>query len=294
MTSSQEAPRPRITVPEIRASKVRNGDEPLVMVTAYDAPMARIAEAAGVDMILVGDSVGMVVLGHDNTLEVTVDDMEHHLRAVARTKPRALVVADMPWMSFHVSREETVRNAARLIHAGGNCLKIEGGAKRIGMVEAVIEAEMPVIAHLGLTPQSFNAMGGFKIQARQAAAAHALVEEAKKVESAGCFAVLLEGVPDIVGQMVTDALDIPTIGIGAGPDCDGQVLVYHDIIGLENRFKPKFVRRFGTAYDDQLASISQYASEVRGGTFPAEAETYVARDELTEALGLYGSEVDGQ
>ncbi len=152
-----------------------------------------------------------------------------------------------------------------------------------------MDAEMPVIAHMGLTPQSYNAMGGFKIQGREAAAAHALVQEAKEVEAAGCFAVLLEGVPDVVGRMVTDAVDIPTIGIGAGPDCDGQVLVYHDIIGLENRFKPKFVRRFGSAFDDQLQSVSQYAREVRSGTFPSEAETYVARDELTEALGLYGS-----
>lgn len=287
--AESETPRRRITVPAIRDSKVRNGNDPLVMVTAYDAPMARIAEAAGVDMILVGDSLGMVVLGHSNTLEVTVEDMVHHIKAVARTRPRALVIADMPWMSFHVSPQDTVVNAARLIRAGGKCLKIEGGTKRIPMMEAVIAAEMPVIAHLGLTPQSFNAMGGFKIQAREANAAHELVKEAKAVEAAGCFAVLLEGVPDVVGQMVTEALTIPTIGIGAGLGCDGQVLVYHDIIGLENRFKPKFVRRFGTAYEDQLESVKQYADEVRQKTFPAEAETYVARDELTEALGLYGS-----
>ena len=262
----------------------------MVMLTAYDAPMARIAEEAEVDMILVGDSVGMVVLGHSNTLEVTVDDMVHHIKAVARARPRALVVADMPWMSFHVSREETVKNAARLIRAGGKCLKIEGGTKRIPMMEAVMAAEMPVIAHLGLTPQSFNAMGGFKIQAREAEAAHDLVKEAIAVQEAGCFAVLLEGVPDVVGTMVTEALDIPTIGIGAGPDCDGQVLVYHDVIGLENRFKPKFVRSFGTAYDDQLDSVRQFAKEVRAQTFPSEPETYVARDELTAALSLYGSD----
>ncbi len=290
--AESETPRRRITVPAIRDSKVRNGNDPLVMVTAYDAPMARIAEAAGVDMILVGDSLGMVVLGHSNTLEVTVEDMVHHIKAVARTRPRALVVADMPWMSFHVSPQDTVVNAARLIRAGGKCLKIEGGTKRIPMMEAVIAAEMPVIAHLGLTPQSFNAMGGFKIQAREANAAHELVKEAKAVEAAGCFAVLLEGVPDVVGQMVTEALTIPTIGIGAGLECDGQVLVYHDIIGLENRFKPKFVRRFGTAYEDQLESVKRYADEVRHKRFPAEAETYVARDELTEALGLYGSSND--
>ncbi len=282
----------KITVPKIKSSKVRNGADPLVMVTAYDAPSARVASEAGVDMILVGDSVAMVVLGYDDTLSVTIDDMERHTAAVARAKPDAVIIGDMPWMSFHVNADETVRNAARLIRAGANCVKMEGGRKRIPMIEAIRAAEIPVIGHVGLTPQSMNVMGGFKIQARQAQAARTVVDAAKALEAAGCFALVVEGVPDVVGEMVTEAVGIPIIGIGAGPKTDGQVLVYHDIIGLENRFKPKFVRRYGTAFEDQVGSLTAYADDVRAKTFPALEETYVAKDELTEALGLYGSVPD--
>jgi 3-methyl-2-oxobutanoate hydroxymethyltransferase len=277
------------SVPGIRAAKRRHGAEPLVMVTAYDAPSARIATEADVDMILVGDSVAMVVLGYDNTLQVSIDDMAYHTAAVARAKPSALVVGDMPWMSFHVSVEETVTNAAKLIRAGASCVKMEGGAKRRPMIERIISAEIPVMAHIGLTPQSANVMGGFKIQGRQAEAVHQLVDDAKALEASGCFAVVIEGVPDVVGRLVTEALDIPTIGIGAGPDTDGQVLVYHDVVGLENRFKPRFVRRYGTAFEDQTTAIARYATDVRSGAFPSEDETYKTSDELTEALGLYGS-----
>lgn len=276
-------------VPRIQASKIRRGAEPLVMVTAYDAPSARVASEAGVDMILVGDSLAMVVLGYDDTLQVTIDDMAYHVGAVARAKPDALIVGDMPWMSFHLSTEETVVNAAKLIRAGAQCVKMEGGRKRIPMIEAIRAAEIPVMGHVGLTPQSMNVMGGFKIQARQASAARSLVDAAKALEAAGCFALVVEGVPDIVGEMVTESVGIPIIGIGAGPKCDGQVLVYHDVIGLENRFKPKFVRRYGTAFEDQVAAIAAYAADTRTGSFPSEDETYVAKDDLTEALGLYGS-----
>lgn len=291
-TPKTKTPTPKTTVPRIQATKVRNGDAPLVMVTAYDAPSARVASEAGVDMILVGDSVAMVVLGYDDTLSVTVEDMERHVAAVARAKPNALIIGDMPWMSFHVNTEETVRNAARLIRAGAHCIKMEGGRKRIPMIEAIRSAEIPVIGHVGLTPQSMNVMGGFKIQARQAHAARAVVEAAKALEAAGCFALVIEGVPDVVGEMVTESVGIPIIGIGAGSKTDGQVLVYHDVIGLENRFKPKFVRRYGTAYEDQLDSVSRYTNDVRSGAFPSIEETYVAKDELTEALGLYGSQPD--
>ncbi len=277
------------TVPTIKASKRRNGSEPLVMVTAYDAPSARVATEADVDMILVGDSLAMVVLGYDSTLEVTVDDIAYHVAAVRRAKPSALIIGDMPWMSFHLTPTETVRNAATLVRAGAQCVKMEGGIKRIPMMTAILDAEIPVLAHIGLTPQSTNVMGGFKIQAREAEAVHRLVEEAVALEEAGCFALVIEGVPDIAGRMVTEAVSIPTIGIGAGPDTDGQVLVYHDIIGLENRFKPRFVRRYGTAFDDQVAALSAYAADVRDSSFPAPEETYQAKDELTEALGLYGS-----
>ncbi len=278
----------RTGVPHIMASKVRDGDEPLVMVTAYDAPSARVASEAGVDLILVGDSVAMVVLGYDDTLQVTIDDMAHHVGAVARARPDAVIVGDMPWMSFHVSVQDTVNNASRLIRAGAHCVKIEGGRKRIPMIEAVRAAEIPVMGHVGLTPQSMHVMGGFKVQARQASAARSLVDAAKALEAAGCFAIVVEGVPDLVGEMVTSAVGVPIIGIGAGAKCDGQVLVYQDIIGLENRFKPKFVRRYGTAFEDQVKALTAFAADTRNGTFPSIAESYVADDGLTEALGLYG------
>ncbi len=277
------------TVPGIAGSKRRDGAEPIVMVTAYDAPSARVATEADVDMILVGDSVAMVVLGYDSTLQVTVDDIAYHTAAVMRSDPTAVVVGDLPWMSFHVSPTETVGNAATLVRAGAHCVKLEGGAKRLPMIEAITAAEIPVVAHIGLTPQSTNVMGGFKIQGRQADAAQAMIDDARRLESAGCFAVVIEGVPDVVGRRVTEAIDIPTIGIGAGPDTDGQVLVYHDIIGLENRFKPRFVRRYGRAYEDQVSALTAYASDVRTGAFPGPDEVYSAGDELAEALGLYGS-----
>lgn len=276
-------------VPRIQAAKIRRGSEPLVMVTAYDAPSARAASEAGVDMILVGDSVAMVVLGYEDTLQVTVDDMAYHIGAVARAKPDAVIVGDMPWMSFHVSTDETLNNAAKLIRAGAQCVKMEGGRKRIPMIEAIRAAEIPVMGHVGLTPQSLNVMGGFKIQARRAGQARSLIDAAKALEAAGCFALVVEGVPDIVGEMVTEAVGIPIIGIGAGPKCDGQVLVYHDVVGLENRFKPKFVRRYGTAFEDQVAAIAGYAADTRAGRFPSVDESYLANDQLTEALGLYGS-----
>lgn len=276
-------------VPRIQASKIRRGDDPLVMVTAYDAPSARVVSEAGVDMILVGDSVAMVVLGYDDTLQVTIDDMAYHVGAVARAKPDAVIVGDMPWMSFHVSTDETLNNAAKLIRAGAQCVKMEGGRKRIPMIEAIRAAEIPVMGHVGLTPQSLNVMGGFKVQAKRASQARSLVDAAKALEAAGCFALVVEGVPDVVGEMVTDAVGIPIIGIGAGPKCDGQVLVYHDVVGLENRFKPKFVRRYGTAFEDQVAAVAGYAADARSGAFPSVDESYLANDQLTDALGLYGS-----
>jgi len=280
----------RRTVPTVRSSKRRFGAAPLVMVTAYDAPSARVATEADVDMILVGDSLAMVVLGYDDTLQVSVDDIAYHVAAVRRAEPNALVVGDMPWMSFHVSPTETVKNAARLIRAGAECVKMEGGTKRVPMIRSIIDAEIPVMAHIGLTPQSSKVMGGFKIQGRQASEVQALVADAIALEEAGCFALVIEGVPDVVGRMVTEAVSIPTIGIGAGTDTDGQVLVYHDLIGLENRFKPRFVRRYGSAYDDQVSALALYASDVRTGAFPTADESYQASDELSEALGLYGSQ----
>ncbi len=278
------------TIPKIRRVKVRDGYEPLVMVTAHDAPSARVASAAGVDIILVGDSLAMVVLGYDNTLQVTIDDMAYHTAAVARANPDAVIVGDMPWMSFHITPEETVRNAAKLIRAGAEAVKMEGGRKRIPMIKALVNAEIPVMGHIGLTPQSTHVLGGFKTQGREDEAARVLVAAAKGLAAAKCFSLVLEGVPDVVGQMVTDAVDIPIIGIGAGKATDGQVLVHHDIIGLENRFKPKFVRRYATAFEDQAAAVAAFAADVRDGTFPGPAETYQAGDGLTGSIGLYGSQ----
>jgi len=277
-----------VTAPAIRARKVRDGHDPLVMVTAYDAPGARIADEAGVDLILVGDSVAMVVLGYEDTLQVTVDDLAHHTAAVARARPRPLVVGDLPWMSYHVSVEDAVRNAATLVRAGAGAVKLEGGRKRLPVIEAILDAEMPVMGHLGLTPQSLHAMGGFKVQAKGHEAALELVADAKALAHAGCFAIVLEGVPAEVARMVTDAVDVPTIGIGAGPDCDGQVLVAHDLLGIEDRISPKFVRRYASMKDEMVAAMASYVADVRGGEFPNDAESYHLSDEVAESLGLYG------
>jgi 3-methyl-2-oxobutanoate hydroxymethyltransferase len=269
-------PEPRsapVTVPSVRRAKRRDGHPPLVMVTAYDAPSARIADAAGVDLILVGDSVANNVLGFEDTLHVTVADMAHHTAAVARARPSPLVVADLPWMSYHLEATETVRNAAMLIRAGAQAVKLEGGAVRVQMVEALVAAEIPVMGHLGLTPQSVNAMGGYRVQARTDDSASALAVDAKALAAAGCFALVLEGVPERVGRMLTESLEVPTIGIGAGPDCDGQVLVFHDILGL-NKSTPKFVRRYAELADAATAAVSAFAADVRSGAFPADAEVY--------------------
>src|SRR3954454_21357934 len=232
----------RTTAPAVRARK--GGEPPLVMVTAYGAPSARTVDAAGADMILVGDSLAMVVLGYDDTLQVTTDDMAHHVGAVARTRPHALVVADLPWLSYHVSRAETVHNAAALIRAGAGAVKLEGGGKRIDAVQAILDAEIPVMGHIGLTPQSIHALGGFKVQGKELDAAKALTDDACALADAGCFAIVLECMPDGVARMVTESVGVPTIGIGAGRHCDGQVLVYHDLLVFEDRMRPRFVRRY--------------------------------------------------
>ncbi|MCZ7529587.1 MAG: 3-methyl-2-oxobutanoate hydroxymethyltransferase [Acidimicrobiia bacterium] len=276
-----------IGAPAISARKADG--TPLVMVTAYDAPTARIADTAGVDMILVGDSVAMVVLGYDDTLQVTIDDMVHHTAAVARTRPGALVVGDLPWLSYHVSREETVRNAAALVRAGAGAVKLEGGAKRLESVEAILDLEIPVMGHLGLTPQSIHAFGGFKVQGKELDAAQRIVDDAVALADAGAFAIVLECVPDAVARVVTDAVDVPTIGIGAGRHCDGQVLVIHDLLGLEDRITPKFVRRYAELGRDGTDAVAAFAADVRAGRFPSAEETYHLADDVAEALGLYGA-----
>lgn len=287
--SAEAVPARSSSAPDIRA---RKGDgTPLVMVTAYDAPSARVVDEAGVDLILVGDTVAMVVLGYEDTLQVTTADMAHHVAAVARTSPRALVVGDLPWLSYHVSREETVRNAAALIRAGAGAVKLEGGAKRLEAVQAILDAEIPVMGHLGLTPQSVHALGGFKVQGRGLEQARAIVDDAVALAEAGCFAIVLECVPDAVARLVTDSVPVPTIGIGAGRHCDGQVLVYHDLLGIEDRITPKFVRRYAAQKRDAVAAVRRFAADVRAGAFPSSAETYHAADGIGEALGHF-DEVD--
>jgi 3-methyl-2-oxobutanoate hydroxymethyltransferase len=281
------APERPVSAPDVRARKGEG--PPLVMVTAYDAPSARVADDAGVDIILVGDSVAMVVLGYDDTLQVTTADMAHHVAAVARARPRTLVVGDLPWLSYHLSREETVRNAAELVRAGAAAVKLEGGRKRLDAVRAILDAEIPVMGHLGLTPQSLHALGGFKVQGKQLDAAQAIVDDAVALAETGCFAIVLECVPDAVARLVTDAVPVPTIGIGAGRHCDGQVLVYHDLLGLEDRLTPKFVRRYASLKADATSAVARFADDVRSGRFPSSDETYHLADDVAEALGLYAA-----
>ena len=272
-----------VTVPGLRARKRRDGATPLVMVTAYDEPSARFVDQGGVDLVLVGDSVANNVLGYDDTLHVTIDDMAHHVAAVARARPRCLIVGDMPWMSYHLSTDEAVRNAATLVRAGAQAVKLEGGRARLAAVEGIIRAEIPVMGHLGLTPQSVLAMG-YRVQARNADAAGALLDAAKALAAAGCFALVLEGVPDVVAARVTEAVDVPTIGIGAGAGCDGQVLVFHDLLGLGSRTPPKFVRRYANLGEQATAAVAAFADDVRSGRFPGDDETYHASAELRESL----------
>jgi 3-methyl-2-oxobutanoate hydroxymethyltransferase len=282
--SSQRSGERRNSVPAVRASKRRDGALPLTMVTAYDEPMARLADLGGVDMLLVGDSVANVVLGYEDTLQVTIEVMAHHTAAVARAKPEALIVGDLPWMSYHVTTEEAVRSAARLIRAGAQCVKLEGGASRVPVVEAIINAEIPVMGHVGLTPQSMHAMGGFRVQGRTVAEADHLLESVAALEAAGCFAVVVEGVPDALGTGVTEAAGIPTIGIGAGSGTDGQVLVLHDLLGMGAHRPPKFVRRYAEVGEAITAAVGAYVDDVRAGRFPGPDESYGASEALREHL----------
>jgi 3-methyl-2-oxobutanoate hydroxymethyltransferase len=263
---------PKLSVPAIRDRK-HNG-EPLVMVTAYDAPSARAAAAAGVDIILVGDSLGMVVLGYEDTLHVTMEDMVSHTAAVARTGPPQVIVADMPWTSYHEGPAKAVANAARLVRAGATAVKLEGGTKRLEALQAILDAEIPVMGHLGLTPQSVHAMGGFRVQGRNRADGKMLVEDAIAIADAGCFAIVLEGIPEDLAAEITRSVPVPTIGIGAGGECDGQVLVFHDIVGLGGRRAPRFVRRYADLESLAGQALARWAGDVRAHRFPSADETY--------------------
>ncbi len=253
--------------------------ERITMVTAYDFPSAQIVDEAGADVILVGDSLGMVVQGHDTTLPVTVDDVRYHTSLVARAKTRALVVADMPFLSYQTSPSDAVRNAGRLVKEGGaRAVKIEGGREFLNTIGALTDASIPVMGHLGLTPQSVHRFGGFRVQGKTSEARARLVEDAALLERAGCFAIVLEGMPFELAGEITRSLAIPTIGIGAGPQCDGQVLVFHDLLGIESPPSPKFVKRYVELRTAMIAAIAEFRREVRSGAFPDIDHSYSAQD----------------
>ena len=271
-----------LTIPALQKAAAEG--KKWVMITAYDSATARIADAAGVDIILVGDSVGNVCLGFENTLPVTMAMMNHHLEAVARTQPRALLIGDMPYLSFHLSVEDTLRNAGDFIRRGAAGVKVEGGAKRIPMIRALVDAEIPVMGHLGLTPQSIHAMGGFKVQGKVEEQALAILDDARKLEAAGCFSMVLEGIPADLAALVTESVGIPTIGIGAGPHCTGQVLVFHDVLGLLEGHTPKFVRKYLDGFGTCTSALTRWAEDVRMGAFPNAAESYTLPEAVRSAL----------
>ncbi len=263
----------KVTTATLREKK--NHGEKITMLTAYDYPTAKVIDAAEIDMILVGDSLGNVVLGYETTLPVTMEVMLHHTKAVTRGAVNSFVVGDMPFLSYHISVAESVRNAGRFIQeAGARAVKLEGGKERVPVVKAVVEAGIPVMGHIGLTPQSVHQMGGFKVQGKDEEAARKLVEDALALEEAGAFGIVLECIPAPLAAEITAELKIPTIGIGAGPDCDGQVLVIHDLIGLLGNKVPKFVRQYANISEIIADAVRQYRSEVEAGTFPAKEHCY--------------------
>jgi 3-methyl-2-oxobutanoate hydroxymethyltransferase len=245
------------------------------MITAYDYPFAQIADEAGVDAIIVGDSLGIVVQGHDTTLPVSMDEMLYHTKMVSRAANRAMVIADMPYLSYQVSTEEAVRNAGKFLkEAGAHAVKLEGGREVAQTVEILTKAEIPVMAHIGLTPQAIFRMGGYKVQGRTEEAAKRLVEDAKLLESSGAFSIVLEGIPAALAQQITGILAIPTIGVGGGPHCDGQVLVIHDVLGMFDRFVPKFVKKYANLKSDAISAVRKYREEVENGIFPGSEHSF--------------------
>jgi 3-methyl-2-oxobutanoate hydroxymethyltransferase len=275
----------KVTAPSLRASKERG--ERLVCLTAYDYPTARIVDEAGIDVILVGDSLGNVVLGYGNTVPVTLDEILIHTRAVRRAVQRALLVADLPYGSFHTGQNDAVRNALRLVKEGGaEAVKFEGGRKRARLVKRLVHEEIAVMGHIGLTPQSVNKLGGYRVQGKTAVAAQALIDDAKALEDAGAFAVVLEVVPREIAQIITETLTIPTVGIGAGTNCDIQVLVLHDMLGLSFGKTARFVRPYANLRETITDAVSRFAEDVRNGAYPADAETYRLPAEVAEELGL--------
>ena len=272
----------KVTVPDLLQRKSpaagsQINSQKITCLTAYDYPTARLLDDAGVDVILVGDSLGMVVLGHESTLAVTIDEMLHHTRAARRGTQRALLVADMPYGSYHTDIADSVRNAMRFVkEAGAEAVKLEGGERRLELISRMTEAEIPVMGHVGLTPQSVNALGGYRVQGKTADTAEQLIRDARAVEAAGAFAVVLEAMPRELAAQITRELRIPTIGIGAGPDCDGQILVVHDLLGLTFGQTPKFARRYANTGEVISNAVREYCNDVRSGGFPSDAESYHA------------------
>ncbi len=281
----------KLTLPELAQMKSRG--EKIVMVTAYDAPGARLAEQAGIDILLVGDTAGMVVLGHEGTVPVTMEEMLFLTRTVARAVQRPLVVGDMPFGSYQVSDEDAVRNAIRFVkEADADVVKLEGAGASLSRVQAIVSAGIGVMGHIGLTPQSETILGGFKTQGRTASKARQLLADALSLEAAGCFAVVLEAVPVPVAARITEALTVPTIGIGAGAFCDGQVLVYHDLLGLTEGRAPRFVKRYANLADDIRTALTTYAEEVRDGTYPADEHTYSMPEDELDLFSAGANELD--
>jgi 3-methyl-2-oxobutanoate hydroxymethyltransferase len=277
----------KITVPELLQRKFPAAGSPktekITCLTAYDYPTARLVDEAGVDVVLVGDSLGMVVLGYESTLPVTMEEMLHHTRAVRRAVRRALLIVDMPYGSYHDEVNGAVRNAMRFVkEAGAEAVKVEGGERRLELISRLTEAEIPVMGHLGLTPQSVNALGGYRVQGKSAAAAEQLVRDARALEAAGAFAIVLEAVPRELAAEITRDVKIPTIGIGAGPDCDGQILVLHDLLGLTFREPPKFARQYANLGEIISSAVREYCDDVRKSTFPSDEESYHAAQALKD------------
>ena len=273
----------KVTVLDVQQAKEEG--RKLVMVTAYDYPLGLLADEAGMDIVLVGDSLGMVVLGMDGTVEVTMEHMIHHIQAVVRGCKAPLIVGDMPFMSYNISVEEAVRNAGRLVKEGGcEVVKLEGGIDFAPTINAIVKAGIPVMGHIGLTPQTASAMGGFKIQGKDATAAKQIIDDAKTIEDAGCFSIILEAVPAPLGKLISETVTVPVIGIGAGPDVDGQVLVIHDVVGLYDRFVPKFVKQYANVKNVMLDALVDYKQEVADAKFPGPENSFKMPDEALEQL----------
>lgn len=271
------------TVATFKESKINN--EKLSMVTSYDYSMAKIVDESGIDGILVGDSLGMVTLGYSDTLPVTMDDMIHHTKAVSRGAKNALIVADMPFLSYHVSIEESIKNAGRLIKEGNaHCVKLEGGYEILDKVEAIIKAQIPVMGHIGLTPQSINMFGGFKVQGKTINQIQKLIDDAKYLEEVGVFAIVLECIPEKIAKIITESISIPTIGIGAGKYCDGQILVVNDMLGMYSDFTPKFVKQYKNLKKDIDEAINDYINDVKKGTFPEEKHSFKIDEKILDEL----------